>query len=97
MDGFDADSAICHCLFGVVLRQLEFGDVAMVSHAAHHQLGCVQRFGHVLGLYGARTLPFTLFSMLTYGEPILLFVLAVVFMNAPLTGSAMITYGFRWA
>ena len=47
-------------------------------------------------LYGARTLPFTLFSMLTYGEPILLFVLAVVFMNAPLTGSAMITYGFVW-
>ena len=49
VDGFDADSAICHCLFGVVLRQLELGDVAMAFHAAHHQLGCVQRFGHVLG------------------------------------------------
>ena len=49
VDGFDADSAICHCLFGVVLRQLELGDVAMAFHAAHHQLRCVQCFGHVLG------------------------------------------------
>lgn len=47
-------------------------------------------------MYGARALPFTLFSMLTYGEPILLFVIAVLFMDAPLTQSALITYGFVW-
>ena len=49
VDGFDADCTICNCLFAVVLKQLVIGDVAMAFHAAHHQLGCVQRLGHVLG------------------------------------------------
>ena len=34
--------------------------------------------------------------MLTYGEPILLFIVAIVFLDAPLTASAMITYGLVW-
>ena len=49
VDGLDADCTVCHRLFGVVLRQLELGDVAVAFHTAYHQLGCVQRFGHVLG------------------------------------------------
>lgn len=47
-------------------------------------------------LYAMRALPITLFSMLTYGEPILLFLLAIVFMGAPLTNEAMMTYGMIW-
>lgn len=47
-------------------------------------------------LYAMRALPITLFSMLTYGEPILLFVLAILFMGAPLTTEAMLTYGMIW-
>lgn len=59
-------------------------------------LGGISALAMFWVLYGARVLPFTLFSMLTYGEPILLFIMAIAFMNAPLTGSALITYGLIW-
>lgn len=59
-------------------------------------LGLFSALAMVWMMYGARTLPFSLFSMLSYIEPILLFIIAIAFMNAPLTASAMWTYGFVW-
>ena len=68
----------------------------MAFHAAHHQLGCVQCFGHVLGIVWCAHFAVYLVQHADVWRTNFVVYLAVVFMNAPLTGSAMITYGFVW-
>ena len=50
-----------------------------------------------LNLKSGLLLPVNLFGMLSYVEPALLFLLAVLVLKAPVQPSAYITYGLIWA
>lgn len=60
-------------------------------------LGIVSAAAMQLNLHASRLLPVTVFGMFSYLEPVLLFVLAIVVLQAPLAAESLITYGLIWA
>lgn len=60
-------------------------------------LGIFSAAAMQLNLHASRLLPVTLFGMLSYSEPALLFVLAVLVLKTPIAAEALPTYGFIWA
>lgn len=59
-------------------------------------LGCVSAAAMQLNLQASRLLPVTLFGMLSYLEPVLLFALAVMVLKAPVSAQSLITYALIW-
>lgn len=59
-------------------------------------LGVISATAMQLNVTASRILPVILFGLFSYLEPFLLFILAVVFLDAPLTQSDLITYGLIW-
>ncbi len=60
-------------------------------------LGASSALAMYWNLAAARLLPMTLFGMLSYMEPVLLFVCALVFLQAPTSMATWLTYGLIWA
>lgn len=60
-------------------------------------LGLFSAASMQLNLNASRLLPVPLFSMLSYLEPALLFVLAVTVLGTPLSDQSLLTYGLIWA
>lgn len=60
-------------------------------------IGVVSITAFLANLHAIRLLPVSLFGMLSYLEPLLLFVLAVTVLGEPLTIQMLINYGFIWA
>lgn len=59
-------------------------------------LGVVSAAAMLLNLQSNRLLPVTLFGMLSYLEPILLFVLAATLLGEQVSADSVVTYGFIW-
>ena len=60
-------------------------------------LGLVSSVGMVAHLRAGLLLPFGLFALLSYTEPVLLFLAAVLVLDAPVSAGAWWTYGPIWA
>lgn len=59
-------------------------------------LGVLSVLAFMANLQAVRLLPVSLFGMLSYLEPLLLFVIAIVFLKEPLTMQMLISYGLIW-
>lgn len=59
-------------------------------------LGFASVLAFLANLQSVRLLPVSLFGMLSYLEPLLLFVLAVTFLQEPLTAQMFVSYGLIW-
>lgn len=59
-------------------------------------LGVLSVLAFMANLQAVRLLPVSLFGMLSYLEPLLLFVVAIVFLGEPLTLQMLFSYGFIW-
>ncbi len=59
-------------------------------------LGALSVLAFMANLQAVRLLPVSLFGMLSYLEPLLLFVVAIVFLHEPLTMQMLFSYGFIW-
>ncbi len=59
-------------------------------------LGVLSVLAFMANLQAVRLLPVSLFGMLSYLEPLLLFVAAIVFLKEPLNIQMLISYGFIW-
>lgn len=60
-------------------------------------LGLISVAAFLANLSSVRLLPVSLFGMLSYLEPLLLFVLAITVLGEPLTAKMLFSYGFIWA
>lgn len=59
-------------------------------------LGAISVLAFVANLQAVRLLPVTLFGMLSYLEPLLLFVLAITVLGESLTAQMVLSYGLIW-
>lgn len=59
-------------------------------------LGALSVLAFMANLQSVRLLPVSLFGMLNYLEPLLLFVLAITVLGEPLTMQMLFSYGFIW-
>lgn len=59
-------------------------------------LGVVSSAAMQLNLYASKAMPVTLFGMMSYCEPVLLFILAITVLGTPLGQGALITYSLIW-
>lgn len=59
-------------------------------------LGIISAAAMLLNLQSNRLLPVALFGMLSYLEPVLLFVLAATLLDAPVSADSIVTYGLIW-
>lgn len=59
-------------------------------------LGALSVAAFLANLQAMRMLPMSLFGMLSYLEPLLLFVVAITLLGEPVTGQMLFSYGFIW-
>ncbi len=59
-------------------------------------LGALSVLAFMANLQAVRLLPVSLFGMLSYLEPLLLFLVAIVFLGEPLTMQMLLSYGLIW-
>lgn len=60
-------------------------------------IGIISIMAFLANLHAIRLLSVSLFGILSYLEPLLLFVLAITLLGSPLTMSMLVNYGFIWA
>ncbi len=60
-------------------------------------LGLISAAAMQLNLHASRLLPVPLFGMLSYLEPVLLFLLSITLLNSPMANESLLTYGLIWS
>lgn len=72
----------------------QIGGVLMMAKVVG--LGALSVAAFLANLQAMRMLPMSLFGMLSYLEPLLLFVVAITLLGEPVTGQMLFSYGFIW-
>lgn len=99
MTGLFVDTAVfvpMGVVYLAVNTQSSLFGLDWVDFAKIFGLGLISVLAFVANLQAVRLLPVTLFGMLSYLEPLLLFVLAVTVLEERLTIQMMLSYGLIW-